>query len=67
MYLLRRAAELTLEHGADYFVVVDGDTERNILSVTTPGRYSATTTGSAYAVGSTAYGTATTIGTYTLG
>ncbi len=67
VYLLRRAAELTLEHGADYFVVVDEGTERNILSVTTPGRYSATTTASAYAVGSTAYGSATTVGTYTPG
>ena len=67
VYLLRRAAELTLEHGFDYFVIVDAGTERQDALVTTPGSYTATTTGSAYRDGSTAYGTATTTGVYTPG
>jgi hypothetical protein len=30
VYLLRRAAELTLERGFDYFVIVDADTDSRI-------------------------------------
>jgi hypothetical protein len=63
-YLLRRAAEVTLAHGFDYFVLLTAGTERNVSVVNMPGTYTATTTGSAYAIGSTAYGSATTTGTY---
>jgi hypothetical protein len=66
-YLLRRAAEVTLENGYDYFVLLTAGTERNVAAVTMPGTYTATTTGSAYAIGSSAYGSAVTTGTYVPG
>jgi hypothetical protein len=36
-YLLFRAAELTLQHGADYFVLADRDTDKQTRTYTTPG------------------------------
>ena len=36
-YLLFRAAELTVQNGGDYFVMVDRDTDRQTRTYTTPG------------------------------
>ena len=66
-YLMYRLAELTAETGYDYFVIVGGRTDARQGVITTPGTYSSTTTGSAMAFGNTAYGSATTTGTYTPG
>ncbi len=66
-YLMYRCAELTAEAGHDYFVIVGGGTDARHGLVTTPGTYKSTTTGSAMALGNTAYGSATTTGTYTPG
>lgn len=73
--VLVRAAELTLQHGYDSFVLLGGDTDRQSTAVTLPGTYTATTTG--YATGSaqrvgnfaygSAYGSSTTVGSYTPG
>jgi hypothetical protein len=66
-YLMYRLAELTAETGHDYFVIVGSRTYAGQGVVTTPGTYRSTTTGSATAFGNTAYGSATTTGTYTPG
>jgi hypothetical protein len=66
-YLMYRCAELTVETGHDYFVLVGGGTDARQDLVTTPGTYTSTTTGSATAYGNTAYGSSTTTGTYTPG
>ena len=63
-YLMYRCAELTTTSGYDYFVIVGGNTDAKQGVINTPGTYSATTTGSATAYGNTAYGSATTTGTY---
>jgi len=66
-YLMYRCAELTAETGHDYFVIVGGGTDARQGLITTPGTYTSTTTGSAMAFANTAYGSATTTGTYTPG
>lgn len=63
-YLLYRCAELTLEKGYDYFVIVGADTEATRGAIVTPGSYSSTTTGHATAYGNSAYGSAYSSGTY---
>jgi len=63
-YLLYRCAELTVEKGYDYFVIVDADTDATHGAIVTPGSYSSTTTGHATAFGNTAYGSAYSSGTY---
>lgn len=40
-YLLYRAAEVTLEHGFDYFVITEGDTEANSSYTTTTSAFGA--------------------------
>jgi hypothetical protein len=64
-FLMYRLAELTAEAGYDYFVIVGSRTDARSEVVTTPGTYTSTTTGSATAFGNTAFGSATTTGTYT--
>ena len=66
-YLMYRCAELTAETGHDYFVIVGSSTDARQGLITTPGTYTSTTTGPAMTFGSTAYGSATTTGTYTPG
>ena len=66
-YLLRRAAEVTVANGFDFFIVVSGNTDVRSATVNTPGSYQSTTTGFATVSGQTAFGTATTTGTYTPG
>jgi len=66
-YLLVRCAEITVESGHDYFIILDSDTERKHSTYTTQGYYTGSTTGYATASGNMAYGTATTHGTYTPG
>jgi hypothetical protein len=63
-YLLRRCAELTVAAGYDYFVAIGSDTEARQGTYTTPGSFNSTTTGYATAYGNTAYGSATTTGTF---
>lgn len=50
-YLLFRAAELTLQHGYDYFVMADRDTDRQARTYSTPGAW-----GSGWGPGFGAYG-----------
>jgi hypothetical protein len=38
-YLLFRAAELTVQHGFDYFVMADRDTDRQARTYSTPGAF----------------------------
>jgi hypothetical protein len=64
-FLMYRLAELTAEAGYDYSVIVGSRTDARLEAVTTPGTYTSTTTGSATAFGNTAFGSATTTGTYT--
>jgi hypothetical protein len=57
-FALLRSAELTLENGYNYFVIIDANQYSKNSSYTTP----TTTYGSATAYGNTAYGSATTYG-----
>lgn len=57
-FTLLRSAELTIENGFNYFVVIDASQYTKNSSFTTP----TTTYGSATAYGNTAYGSATTYG-----
>lgn len=67
-YLHYRCAEVTLESGYDYFVVLDANTEARHGSYTTPTHVNSYTSGSAtYVGGGTAYGQATTTTTVTPG
>ncbi len=38
-YLLYRAAELTVQHGFDYFILADRDTDRRTRTYATPGAF----------------------------
>ncbi len=57
-YTLLRCAELTLEKGYKYFIIIDGKTTTSSSTVTTP----TTTYGSATVTGNSVYGTTTTYG-----
>jgi hypothetical protein len=57
-FALLRSAEITLENGYNYFVIIDASQYSKQSSYTTP----TTTYGSATAYGNTAYGTAITYG-----
>lgn len=57
-FTLLRSAELTLENGFNYFVIIDANSYSKHGTVTTPSRYY--TTGSAHRVGNYVYGSATT-------
>jgi len=57
-FALLRSAEVALEHGFPYFVVVNDQSSVSRSTFTTP----STTTGSATVIGNTVYGTATTTG-----
>jgi hypothetical protein len=57
-FSLLRSAELTLERGFRYFVIVESEKDTKIDTYTTPTQ--SYTTGSAYGYGNYAYGTATT-------
>ena len=57
-YTLLRCAELTLEKGFQYFVIIDGNTSTSSSTVTTP----TTTYGSATVTGNTISGSSTTYG-----
>jgi hypothetical protein len=66
-YVLRKAAETTLAAGYGHFQIVDSrDTSRSGVFVT-PGTASTTTNMSAYGMGNTAYGSATSTTTYSPG
>ncbi len=56
-YLLYRCAEITVNHGYDYFVVVKGGSQTLKSRVTTPGAYTSTTNGyfSGYNYGNSGY------------
>lgn len=64
---LRRAAELALNNGYKYFAIVDGSQDYKTGTITSPGTYTSTTSGSAYSTGGSAYGSTTTYGTYSPG
>ena len=57
-FTLLRSAELMLEHGYNYFAVIDANSYTSNSAYTTP--TSSYTTGSAYGTGNYAYGSATT-------
>jgi hypothetical protein len=57
-FTLLRSAELTLEHGYNYFAVIDANSYTSNSTYTTP--TTSYTTGSAYGTGNYAYGSATT-------
>jgi len=57
-FSLLRSAELTLDRGFRYFVIVESEKDTKIGTYTTPTQ--SYTTGSAYGYGNYAYGTATT-------
>jgi len=57
-FALLRAAEVTMENGFRYFVVVESGRDASVSAFTTPTQ--SYTTGSAYSYGNTAYGSATT-------
>lgn len=57
-FALLRSAELALEHGFRYFVIIESKQEAKIETYTTPP--TSYTTGSAYGYGNYAYGSATT-------
>jgi len=57
-FALLRSAELALEHGFRYFVIVESQKRTKIVTHTTPS--TSYTTGSMYSYGNYAYGTATT-------
>jgi hypothetical protein len=57
-FSLLRSAELTLERGFRYFIIVESEKDTKIGTYTTPTR--SYTTGSAYGYGNYAYGSATT-------
>jgi hypothetical protein len=57
-FTLLRSAELTLEHGYQYFMVVDSNSSTSRSSYTTP--TTSNTTASVYGSGNYAYGNATT-------
>lgn len=64
-YLLYRCAELTLESGNQYFIILDSNIQIATQQFTVPGRYQSTTSGSATAYGGYAQGSSQTYGTYT--
>lgn len=55
-FSMLRAAEITLENGFKYFIVVDSKDDASLSTFTTP--TTSQTTASAYGVGNHAYGTA---------
>ena len=57
-FALLRCAELTLEHGYSHFALADSKSDSEIGAYTTP--TTTYTTGSAYSVGNTVYGSART-------
>ena len=57
-FTLLRSAELTLENGYKYFVIIDANSYTSNSTYTTP--TTSHTTGSAYGYGNSAYGSATT-------
>lgn len=57
-FTLLRSAELTLEHGFQYFAIIDANKYTSNSTYTTP--TTSHTTGSAYGSGNYAYGSATT-------
>lgn len=67
-YLLYRCAETTTEHGYDYFIIVDSNSDIKYSTYTTPGRYEEKTraSGNLYGYGNriNASGTSHTAGTY---
>jgi hypothetical protein len=62
LYLLYRCAEVTRQHGYDYFVVANGSTEAAASEFSS---YTATTTASVYGTGNAAFGSARTFGSGT--
>ena len=66
-YVLHRAAEVTIAAGYDYFVIVNARESGKTIPFAMPGSSSSYTTGSAYAYGNSAYGSATTNTSYVPG
>lgn len=58
LYALYRAAELTVENGFDYFIVINSNQSTNSMAMISPGYSTSNTTINSY--GSRAYGTTTT-------
>ena len=63
-YMLYRCAEVTLEYGFDYFILLDNVTDVQHGAIVSPGTYQSSTNVSAIGPN---YATATTTGTYTPG
>jgi hypothetical protein len=64
-YLLYRCAELTVESGQKYFVILESNVQIATQQFTVPGSYQSSTSGSATAYGGYAQGSSQTHGTYT--
>ena len=62
--LMYRCAQVRLQDGFDYFVIVNNDTEAKQSVYMTSGHYTEATSGSAHGAGNMAVGSATTTGTY---
>lgn len=64
MYVIRKAAEETLASGYDWFSIEESQDRTRHGSYATAGSYTSSTNVSAYGLGNTAYGSATTQSTY---
>jgi hypothetical protein len=62
--MLYRCAQVTLNDGYDYFVIVEGETTPTYSSFTTPGTYNGYTNTNVNVYGNTGYTTSTTTGYY---
>lgn len=65
--MLRRCAEVTIQHGYEYFVIMTSDTTPTYHSYTTPGTYRQYTSTNLNVYGNTGYATSTATGSYTPG
>ncbi len=62
--MLYRCAEVTLQDGYDYFVIVSGDTTPTFSTYTTPGTYNQHTNTNLNVYGNTGYASSSTYGYY---
>lgn len=62
--MLRRCAEVTIQRGYEYFMIITGDTSPTYSSYTSPGTYNQYTNTNVNVYGNTGYATSTTYGSY---
>lgn len=62
--MLRRCAEVTIQRGYDYFIIISGYTTPTYGSYTSPGTYQQYTNTNVNVIGNTGYASSTTYGTY---